>query len=107
MLPHRYGGVDSLLLWQGYPNIGLDDKNQFEMTASLPGGLDGLKDLVSQVSCFSSCSSIKNVFQHAMCKTIQICSFKQLVLGFFSPTFPGTRTQTLQDRTTLQHLLTR
>ena len=45
----RYGGVDSLLLWQGYPNIGLDDKNQFEMTESLPGGLNGLKDLVSQV----------------------------------------------------------
>jgi hypothetical protein len=41
--------VDSLLLWQGYPNIGFDDKNQFEMTASLPGGLPGLKDLVSQV----------------------------------------------------------
>ena len=51
LLP-RYGGVDSLLLWQGYPNIGLDDKNQFEMTASLPGGLAGLKDLVSQVSKF-------------------------------------------------------
>ena len=48
-MPLRYGGVDSLLLWQGYPNIGLDDKNQFEMTASLPGGLPGLKDLVSQV----------------------------------------------------------
>jgi len=48
-LKTRYGGVDSLLLWQGYPNIGLDDKNQFEMTASLPGGLDGLKDLVSQL----------------------------------------------------------
>ena len=52
ILPCRYGGVDSLLLWQGYPNIGLDDKNQFEMTASLPGGLAGLKDLVSQVSTF-------------------------------------------------------
>ena len=49
-MPRRYGGVDSLLLWQGYPNIGLDDKNQFEMTESLPGGLAGLKDLVAQVS---------------------------------------------------------
>ena len=51
-MPCRYGGVDSLLLWQGYPNIGLDDKNQFEMTESLPGGLAGLKDLVSQVTGF-------------------------------------------------------
>ena len=62
-LPCRYGGVDSLLLWQGYPNIGLDDKNQFEMTESLPGGLAGLKDLVAQVSkYFCSCFSVKNIF---------------------------------------------
>ena len=32
----RYGGVDAVFLWPTYTNIGIDDRNQFDMLASLP-----------------------------------------------------------------------
>lgn len=44
----QYGGVDSVLLWATYPQLGIDDRNQFQFTASLPGGLDGLRDMTQQ-----------------------------------------------------------
>lgn len=47
-LTDRYGGIDIVMLWHSYPNIGVDDRNQFDMLASLPGGIDGLKQLVQQ-----------------------------------------------------------
>ena len=46
-LEARYGGVDAVLLWQGYPNIGVDDRNQYDLIASLPRGADGVQAMVA------------------------------------------------------------
>jgi iron(II)-dependent oxidoreductase len=43
----RFGPIDSLLIWPGYPNLGLDDRNQFDLMLDLPGGLPGLRKMVS------------------------------------------------------------
>ncbi len=43
----RYGGIDSILLWPVYPNIGIDDRNQLDMIAAMPGGLDGVREMIA------------------------------------------------------------
>lgn len=43
----RFGRLDSVLIWPGYPNIGLDERNQFDLMRDLPGGVAGLKRLVA------------------------------------------------------------
>ena len=44
----RYGGIDSVLVWETYPNIGVDDRNQFDLFHDLPGGVAGIKSFVDE-----------------------------------------------------------
>lgn len=43
----EFGGLQSVVLWHSYPNIGIDEKNQFEFFHAMPGGIDGLKQVVA------------------------------------------------------------
>ena len=48
-LVEQYGGIDSALLWPTYTNIGVDDRNQFELIESQPGGVAGLHRVVDEL----------------------------------------------------------
>ncbi len=46
-LDKRYGGIDAVLIWATYPNMGVDDRNQLQMVESMPGGVEGVRQMVA------------------------------------------------------------
>jgi len=46
-LDKRYGGIDAVLIWSTYPNMGIDDRNQLQMVESMPGGVEGVRQMVA------------------------------------------------------------
>lgn len=47
-LESRYGRVDGLALWFTYPNLGVDDRSQFDLVEDLPGGVAAAAALVAE-----------------------------------------------------------
>ena len=44
----RIGPIDAVLIWHVYPNLGVDDRNQFDLLRDLPGGIPGLRRMVER-----------------------------------------------------------
>lgn len=42
-----FGPLDVLIPWHGYPRLGIDDRDQFDIWHDLPGGIEGLRDFVT------------------------------------------------------------
>jgi gamma-glutamyl hercynylcysteine S-oxide synthase len=46
-LRSRYGGIDAVLVWPTYPNLGIDNRNQHDMIRCMPGGIQGVKQMIA------------------------------------------------------------
>ena len=45
----NYGGVDVVVLWPTYPQLGFDNRSQYAFYRNMPGGVTGLRKLTSQL----------------------------------------------------------
>ena len=45
----RFGSLDGVILWHAYPNLGFDRRNQFDFWRCMPGGLEGLADVIARL----------------------------------------------------------
>jgi formylglycine-generating enzyme required for sulfatase activity len=43
----RYGGIDSVLIWHTYSNMGIDSRSQYDLFRDLPGGIEGVRKMVA------------------------------------------------------------
>jgi len=46
-LEKRYGGIDAVLIWPTYPNMGIDNRNQHDLIRSMPGGVPGVRQMIA------------------------------------------------------------
>ena len=46
-LEKRYGGIDAVLIWPTYPNMGIDNRNQHDMIRAMPGGIPGVRQMIA------------------------------------------------------------
>jgi len=46
-LQKRYGGIDAVLIWHTYTNIGIDSRNQYDLLRDMPGGVAGVRQMIA------------------------------------------------------------
>ena len=46
-LKKQYGGIDAVLIWPTYPNMGIDNRNQYDMVHDMPGGIKAVRQMVA------------------------------------------------------------